>query len=140
MTLKLHHRSRERPPARRAIPRRITVLVVDDHPGFRCALEALLRSSDELILVGSACSGEEAVHLAAERRPEVIVMDLGMPGLGGVEATRRILAQQRPPAVVTMSGSRELMRDAVAAGAVYTVLKDEDPQRLLEIIQTAADA
>jgi DNA-binding NarL/FixJ family response regulator len=115
------------------------VLIADDHSGFRCALEALLRSSDELELVGSAGTGEEAVRLAAELRPQVIVMDLGMPGLGGVEATRRIRTQRGSPAVVAMSGSRELVRDALAAGAFSTVLKDEDPQRLLEIIQTAVD-
>jgi DNA-binding NarL/FixJ family response regulator len=91
------------------------------------------------MLVGSACSGEEAVDLAAEPRPQVIVMDLAMPGWGGVEATRRVRRQQRPPAVVALSGSRELMREALAAGAVFTVLKDEEPQRLLELIREASD-
>ena len=65
---------------------------------------------------------------------------LTMPGVDGVEATRRVRAQQRPPAVVALSGSRELIRDAVAAGAAFTLLKDEDPHRLLEVIEAAADA
>jgi DNA-binding NarL/FixJ family response regulator len=90
----------------------ITVLVVDDHAGFRCALEALLRSSAELEMVGAVASGEQAVQVAAELRPQVVVMDLTMRGLGGVEATRRVRAQRPPPAVVALSGSRELMRDA----------------------------
>jgi DNA-binding NarL/FixJ family response regulator len=139
VTLDLHQRSRARAPARTsARAGRVRVLVADDHSGFRWALEALVRSSDELMLVGSACNGEEAVHLAAELRPQVIVMDLAMPGLGGIEATRRIRGQQWPPAVVALSGSRELMREAVAAGAVFTVLKDEEPQRLLELIREAS--
>ncbi|MEA2161690.1 MAG: hypothetical protein QOD66_4070 [Solirubrobacteraceae bacterium] len=125
-------------PHERASCGRTTVLVVDDHPGYRRALESLLRGSAELVLVGSACNGEEAVRLAAELRPHVIVMDLAMAGLNGVEATLRIRAQLRPPTVVALSGSRELMRDAVAAGAAFTMLKDEDPQRLLEVIQAAS--
>jgi DNA-binding NarL/FixJ family response regulator len=119
---------------------RPTVLIVDDHPSVRHALESLLRSDPALELVGSAHSGEEAVRLAAQLRPQVIVMDLTMPGVNGVEATRRVRAQQRPPTVVALSGSHELMREAVAAGAAFTVLKDEDPQRLLEVIQTASGA
>jgi DNA-binding NarL/FixJ family response regulator len=141
MTRDLHRRSRTRGPVRRApITDRTTVLIADDHQGVRDALESLLRSSEELVLVGSACSGEEAVHLAAQLCPQVIVMDLAMPGMDGVEATRRIRAQRPAPAVVALSGSRELMRDAVAAGAISTVLKDEDPQRLLEVIHAASGA
>jgi DNA-binding NarL/FixJ family response regulator len=120
--------------------RRITVLIVDDHRGFRGALESLLRSSARLELIGSACNGEEAIRLTAELRPQVVIMDLTMPGVDGVKATRRVRAQQRPPAVVALSGSRELIRDAVAAGAAFTLLKDEDPHRLLEVIEAAADA
>jgi DNA-binding NarL/FixJ family response regulator len=116
----------------------VTVLIVDDHPRVRAALGSLLGSSDALCLVGSACSGEEALELAAALCPAVIVMDLAMPGLGGVEAIRRIRAFRQPPVVVALSGSRELMRDAVAAGAAVTVLKDEDPQRLLEVIAAAS--
>jgi DNA-binding NarL/FixJ family response regulator len=92
------------------------------------------------MLVGSARSGEEAIQLAADLRPQVIVMDLAMPGLGGVAATRRIRAQRFAPAVVALSASRALMREAVAAGAGYTMLKEEDPQLLLDVIQAASDA
>jgi DNA-binding NarL/FixJ family response regulator len=117
---------------------KITVLVVDDHAGFRRALEGLLRNTPDLDLVGSACGGEEAVALTARIRPRVVIMDLAMPGLNGVDATRRVLAQVGPPTVVALSGSRELMRDAVAAGAALTLLKDVDPAELLDLIRSAA--
>jgi DNA-binding NarL/FixJ family response regulator len=117
-----------------------TVMVVDDHPGVRCALESLIRNSADLLLVGSARDGAEAVRLAGQLRPEVVVMDLALPGVNGVEATRRVRAQNCPPAVVALSGSRELVRDALAAGAAFTVLKDEDPRELLKVIRTAAGA
>jgi DNA-binding NarL/FixJ family response regulator len=115
-----------------------TVLVVDDHAGFRRALESLVRSAGDLILLGSACGGEEALRLSAQLRPRVVVMDLGMPGVNGVEATRRLCGQGLAPVVVALSGSHELIREAVAAGAAFTVLKDEDPQRLLDVIRAAA--
>jgi DNA-binding NarL/FixJ family response regulator len=116
---------------------RITVLVVDDHAGFRRALESLVRSAGDLFLLGSACGGEEAVRLSAQLRPRVVVMDLGMPRVNGVEATRRLRGQQLPPAVVALSGSHELIREAAAAGAAFTVLKDVDPQHLLQVIRSA---
>jgi CheY-like chemotaxis protein len=117
---------------------RITVLVVDDHPGVRCGLESLVRSARDLVLLGSASGGEEAVVLTTRLRPRVVVMDLAMPGVDGVEATRRVRRQDPAPVVVALSGSHELIRDAVAAGASFTVLKDVDPGRLLEVIRTAA--
>jgi DNA-binding NarL/FixJ family response regulator len=141
VNLDLDQFCRARAPAfTSATVRQVSVLIADDHSGFRCALEAWLRSSGELILVGSARSGEEAIQLAARLRPQVVVMDLAMPGLGGVAATRRIRAQPLAPAVVALAGSRALIRDAVAAGAAFTMLKDEDPQQLLNVIQAAAGA
>jgi DNA-binding NarL/FixJ family response regulator len=116
----------------------ISVLVADDHLGFRSALESLLRSTRDLMVLATACDGEEAVSLAARLRPRVIVMDLAMPGVDGVEATRRVRDQKPPPVVVALSGSRELMREAVAAGAAFTLLKDVDPQELLAVIRAAA--
>jgi DNA-binding NarL/FixJ family response regulator len=119
---------------REAIP----VLVVDDHPGFRRALETALRRAAGLRLVGSASSGEEALILSAQLQPRVVVMDLAMPGMTGVDATRRLMARPEPPAVVALSGSRELMRDAVAAGARGTLLKEADLTELLATIRLVA--
>jgi len=116
----------------------ITVLVVDDHPGFRLALERALRRSPGLRLVGSARSGDEAVAMSARLEPRVVVMDLAMPGMSGVAATRRLMGQQSPPAVVALSGSRELMRDAIAAGACRALLKEGDLTELLTTIRLAA--
>jgi len=116
----------------------ITVLVADDHPGFRRALETALGRAPGLRLVGAACNGEEALRLSAQLRPQVVVMDLAMPGISGVEATRRLMAGRQPPAVVALSGSRELMRDAIAAGASSTLLKEADLTELLASIRVAA--
>ena len=114
------------------------MLVVDDHPRVRRALESALRRAPGLVLVGSARNGEEAIELATQLRPRVVVMDLAMPGVSGVEATRRLMAQHHPPAVVALSGSRELMRAAVAAGACSTILKDAHLAELLAAIRRAA--
>jgi DNA-binding NarL/FixJ family response regulator len=116
----------------------ITVLVVDDHPGFRRALEHALQRAAGLRLVGCARSGEEALVMSARLEPRVVVMDLAMPGVSGVEATRRLMRQPSPPAVVALSGSRELMRDAIAAGACRALLKEGDLTELLTTIRLAA--
>ena len=71
---------------------KIAVLIADDHPVFRFGLAALLNASPDLAVVAEAASGEAAVALAAEHQPDVVVMDLNMPGLGGLEAIRRIHA------------------------------------------------
>ena len=117
----------------------ITVLVADDHHGFRRALETALRRAPGLTLVGSAHDGEEAVLMTVKLRPRVVVMDLAMPGMSGVEATRRLMEQPDPHAVVALSGSRELMRDAIAAGASSTLLKEADLSELLASIRVVAN-
>jgi DNA-binding NarL/FixJ family response regulator len=122
----------------RAEPDTITVLVVDDHPGFRRAIERALRRAPGLSLVGSARNGEEAILMSTRLEPRVVVMDLAMPGVSGVEATRRLMRQRQPPAVVALSGSRELMRDAIAAGACRALLKEGDLTELLTSIRVAA--
>ena len=76
--------------------------------------------------------------MSARLEPRVVVMDLAMPGVSGVEATRRLMRQPRPPAVVALSGSRELMRDAIAAGACRALLKEGDLTELLTTIHLAA--
>jgi DNA-binding NarL/FixJ family response regulator len=127
------------PPDPRPAGTTVTVLVVDDHPGCRRAIEIALRRAPGLHLVGSACNGEEAVRMSARLRPRVVVMDLAMPGVSGVEATRRLMAQRFPPTVIALSGSRELMRDAIDAGARKALLKEAGLTELLSTIRLAAD-
>ena len=117
-----------------------SVLLVDDHVGFRCALERLLAATDDLRVVGAASDGAQAVELVARLRPDVVVMDLAMPVLSGVEAVRRIRTDHKPPVVVALSGSRAMWREARAAGVSRTILKDEDPEQLIAAIRAAARA
>jgi DNA-binding NarL/FixJ family response regulator len=128
-------RARQRPTS--VDEEEIEVLVVDDHCGVRCAIEALLGCTRGVRLVGCVSSGAAAIEAVARLRPAVVVMDLGMPGINGVEATREICKSMTAPVVVAFSGSRELWREARAAGATHTILKDEDPRRLVEAIRAA---
>lgn len=114
------------------------VLVVDDHAGFRGALEELLAQADGITVVGSASNGAQAIEMVASLQPSVVIMDLAMPVLSGVEATRHICSQDAAPVVVALSGCRTQWREARAAGAAYTMLKGEDPERLIATIRAAA--
>src|SRR5688500_14247926 len=77
------------------MPDRIRILLVDDHAVLRAGLRALLEAEDGLEVVGEAGTGEEGVAMAERLHPDVVVMDLSMPGIGGLEATRRIAASTR---------------------------------------------
>ena len=97
---------------------RIRVLIADDHPVFRDGLHALVEAAPDLELVGEATTGVEAVDLAASGRPAVILMDLRMPELSGIEATRRILEADPTVGIliVTMSEDDESLFAAMRAG------------------------
>jgi two-component system NarL family response regulator len=115
----------------------ITVLIVDDHPLFRDGVAALLGKQDDIAVVGEASNGLEAVSLAQELKPDVILMDLQMPGLNGTDATRQILR--------LLPGSRVLMlttykgdvraNEALSAGAAGYALKDTVRKDLVNIIR-----
>jgi DNA-binding NarL/FixJ family response regulator len=128
-----------------AAPRRpLGVLLVDDDPVFRELLAFVLRSHHGAEIVGQASDGAEGVELAAELRPEIVVMDLRMPRMDGFEATRRIAAKVQGTRVLIVSSSseREDVERALAAGAAGYVPKDRAVAELpdeLERLRTAID-
>lgn len=120
--------------------RPLRVLVADDHRLFREGVRALLGSLDGLEVVAEAANGEEAVALALEHAPHVVLMDVQMPGLNGLEATRRIRAE-RPEigvVVVTMYEDDELVFAALRAGARGYVLKGAGQEQLIRAIEAVA--
>jgi DNA-binding NarL/FixJ family response regulator len=118
----------------------IRVLLADDHPMFRYGLRAVLASDPGTDLVGEAGDGGEAVTLALELRPDVVLMDLTMPGLNGVEATRRIVAADPgiTVVVVTMFDDSASVLAAVRAGARGYLMKGADRDEILRAVHAAA--
>jgi len=114
------------------------VLVVDDHPLFRQGLAGLLRELASVELVGEAATGEEALDLVAADEPDVVLMDLHMPGIGGIEATRRLTNDHPTVAVLvlTMLDDDESLRSAIAAGARGYLLKEATPHEILGSIES----
>ena len=119
---------------------RIRVLVADDHPVFRRGMRAILGADPGAELVGEAMDGEEAIELALELRPDVILMDLNMPRVTGIEATRRILEANPDIAILmlTMFEDDKSIFAAMRAGANGYVLKGADGAETLRAIQAAA--
>ena len=116
------------------------VMLVDDHKILRMSLARLLQAEDDLEVVGSVGSGEDAVRLIAEQDPDVVLMDLSMPGMDGVEATRRITRTSGDAKVVVLTSfsDRERILDALDAGAIGYLLKDAEPDELLRGVRAAA--
>ena len=119
----------------------IRVLIADDHPLFRDGLSALLTDGPDTELAGVASSGSEAVDLAIATQPDVIVMDLHMPGLNGIEATRRIVADSPHIAVLvlTMFDDDDSIFSALRAGARGYLLKGADQEQIRAAIRAAAN-
>jgi DNA-binding NarL/FixJ family response regulator len=117
----------------------VRVVVADDHPVVREGLRAMLEAEPDLDVVGEAGSGEEAVRLAAEHRPDVVLMDLRMPGTDGVTATGRITAagHARVLVVTTYDTDADILR-AVEAGATGYLLKDTPRADLADAVRSAA--
>ena len=118
----------------------IRILVADDHDAFRSGLAALLRTLPGLVLAGEAETGIEAVERALELQPDVVIMDLNMPGLDGISATRQIVDASPHIAVLvlTMADDDAALFDAVRAGARGYVLKGADRGELSRAIQAVA--
>ena len=118
----------------------IDVLVVDDHSMMRAGLSGLIEGAADMRVVGLAADGAEALDLVRTASPHVVLMDLSMPGMDGVTATREI-SREFPDAavlVLTSFSDRQRVTDALDAGAVGYVLKDSEPASLLEAIRAVA--
>ncbi len=115
----------------------LRVLIADDHPLFRHGIRALLNAEPDLEVACEATSGEEAVKLAAELQPDVILMDIQMPGINGIEATRRILHTSPHIRIlmVTMFEDNESVFTAMRAGARGYILKDAQKDEILLAIR-----
>ncbi len=118
----------------------IRILLVDDHPVVRHGLRGMLDAEPDLTVVGEASSGPEGVSLAVGERPDVVLMDLRMPGGDGVSATEQIVAKApgvRVMVLTTYESDRDILR-AIEAGAQGYLLKDASPSELAEAVRAAA--
>jgi DNA-binding NarL/FixJ family response regulator len=119
----------------------IRVLIADDHGVVRAGLEQLVATFGDIETVGTAADGKEAVELCAVHTPDVVLMDLEMPVLDGIEATAKIVGLQSQTRVVVLTSfaDRERILRALDAGAVGYLLKDAAPEELAKAIRSAAD-
>ena len=115
---------------------RLRVLVVDDHAMVRSGFTMMLSVEDDLEVVGQAANGAEAVVLARETRPDIVLMDVQMPVLDGIEATRRIVAEDLGRVVILTTFDRDdYLFDALRAGASGFLLKNAEPEQLVEAVR-----
>ncbi|MCP3933747.1 MAG: response regulator transcription factor [Actinomycetia bacterium] len=118
----------------------VTVLICDDQAIVRDGLEAILSAEPQLAIVGVASDGETAIELCAELIPDVVLMDLNMPGIGGTEATRRLTATERPPRILVLTtyADEPTVMGALAAGADGYLLKDAPRTEITAAIKHTA--
>ncbi len=118
-----------------------TVLIVDDIPFVRKTLKQIL-SSHGYRVVGEAANGEEAIHLYRETQPDVVTMDLVMPTLNGVEATKRIMKFDPNAVIVILSSMMQenLITEAILAGAKDYIVKPFQTEEVLKVMQTATES
>jgi len=121
-------------------PARLRVLLADDHVTVRHGLKLLIDSQPDMIVVAEAGDGDSAVQRASTLKPDVVVMDISMPGMTGLVATRKLKARQPDVAVVTLTRHSDdaYLQELLRAGASGYVLKQSDPSELLHAIRTAA--
>jgi DNA-binding NarL/FixJ family response regulator len=118
----------------------IRLLIADDHPVVRNALTHLLGAGEDIDVVATAANGREAVALALETLPDVVLMDLEMPEVNGIEATRALKAAASPARVVILTtfSDRERIMGALDAGALGYLLKDAEPEEIIRGVRSAA--
>jgi DNA-binding NarL/FixJ family response regulator len=118
----------------------IAVLIVDDHHLVRAGLATLLRAAVDIDVVGEAADGAEALEIARATTPDVVLMDISMPVVDGVAATRNVLADLPDTRVIALTSfsDQARVRDTIAAGAIGYLIKDCAPDELLSAIRSAA--
>jgi DNA-binding NarL/FixJ family response regulator len=118
----------------------IRLLLVDDHAFFRSGVRAILAEFEMVEVVGEAANGEAALGLIERRRPDVVIMDLNMPGISGAEATRRIrvLSPHTEVVMLTVSAAEDDIIEALEAGAAGYLLKDAEGEEILRAVTAAA--
>lgn len=124
-----------------AVKPQVRLVIVDDHEIFRTGVRRVLQSDGHWDVCGEAWTGDEAVKLANEVKPEVIVMDVSMPGTNGIQATRSILSALPKTKILllTWHTSKELVRSGFAAGASGYLLKSDAGRDLIEALETIVD-
>jgi DNA-binding NarL/FixJ family response regulator len=118
----------------------IRVLIAEDHAVVRKGLAELVGGADDIEVVGAAADGDEAVELATELEPDVVLMDLSMPGMDGIEATRAVVGKLPGTRVVALTAfsDRRRVLEALDAGAIGYLLKDVEPADLFVAVRAAA--
>lgn len=119
----------------------VRVVVVDDEQLIRMAVRLVIDGESDLTVVAEAADGEEALAVVREKAPDVVLMDVRMPGRDGVSWTRELLALDRPPRVIVLTAfdSDALVLDALRAGALGFVLKHTPPDRIIDAVRTVAN-
>jgi DNA-binding NarL/FixJ family response regulator len=120
--------------------RHIRVLIVDDNELMREGLRKVLGEQSDVKIVGEASNGETAVALSRKTRPDIVLMDVNMPGMDGIEATRQIASRSGAPAVIGFSihDDKEIEAAILRAGALSYVTKQESPEKLYSAIRDSA--
>ncbi len=123
-------------------PTVIRVLIADDHPLMRKGLADILNGVEDIEVVGSAEDGAAAIALAHAVKPDIVLMDISMPGMDGIEATEKLIEMASDARVVMLTSysEREKITQALAAGAVSYLTKDAPPEAVIRAIRSAAAA
>ncbi|WP_372350855.1 response regulator [Streptomyces sp. KL116D] len=122
-------------------PEPVRVVIVDDEQLVRLALRLVIDGEPDLTVVAEAADGDAALTVVEEQRPDVVLMDIRMPGRDGLSTTRELLTRPVPPRVLMLTtfDSDDLVLGALCAGALGFVLKDTPPARILDAVRTVAD-